>query len=286
MITIRTLDDINRLIYERVTENQSLEYKAADSLSRSEKKELSKDVSGMANSEGGTIIYGIAETGRNTHIPDKIDPVNGDLFSKEWLEQSILSNISPVISGITIVPITISEGKFVFVVNVPKGDTAYQNTVDHKYYRRRNFKVEPMLDFEIREVMNRVKHPQFVVDFLLQLDYENGAGLRYKLLSSATNIGNIYAKHINYSFEVPNSILPDGWSHPEETRIFKQTNLYNNLLYIPILPGLKGSVKTVEVIKNWTADSDLRIKWRIYADSAPYKLGETLIKDIPIVNIY
>ncbi|MCW9706022.1 AlbA family DNA-binding domain-containing protein [Fodinibius salsisoli] len=56
-------DDINNLIKNEVEESLILEFKRAGSLSkkRKDKKEIGKDVSAVANSDGGIIIYGIAE---------------------------------------------------------------------------------------------------------------------------------------------------------------------------------------------------------------------------------
>ena len=65
------------LIANQVEENIHLDYKGGDSLQKTDgkKKELSKDVSAFANSDGGTIIYGIKEFDdvARRHLPEKID---------------------------------------------------------------------------------------------------------------------------------------------------------------------------------------------------------------------
>jgi len=55
--------DIQALIHEQRRENFQLEYKRSDSLAKTDprKTEISKDVSAMANSAGGIIVYGIDE---------------------------------------------------------------------------------------------------------------------------------------------------------------------------------------------------------------------------------
>jgi predicted HTH transcriptional regulator len=52
-----------KLIENEIEESLTLEYKSAEALDRTDfkKKEITKDVSAMANSAGGTIIYGIFE---------------------------------------------------------------------------------------------------------------------------------------------------------------------------------------------------------------------------------
>ena len=81
-------------------------------------KEIAKDVSAFANSDGGCIIYGIEE---DKHLPKKIDSgVDHDKYTREWLENVITSNISPRIDGITISPIPLSPDNSVYIVDIPK----------------------------------------------------------------------------------------------------------------------------------------------------------------------
>ena len=55
--------DLDKLIADQVEDNLHLDYKAADALAKTDgkKKEVSKDISALANSDGGIIIYGIKE---------------------------------------------------------------------------------------------------------------------------------------------------------------------------------------------------------------------------------
>ena len=83
-----TLEKINQLIENQVQENLNLEYKSSGALKKipDAKKEITKDVSAMANSDGGIIIYGMIEN-KETHIPESIDTIDQGEFPKEWLEQ-------------------------------------------------------------------------------------------------------------------------------------------------------------------------------------------------------
>jgi predicted HTH transcriptional regulator len=84
---------IQQYIDNGIEESLTLDYKAADALSKSDskKKEITKDVSAMANSSGGIIIYGIREYSDpdKRHLAEKIDSIDRRLFSKEWLEHVI-----------------------------------------------------------------------------------------------------------------------------------------------------------------------------------------------------
>lgn len=161
-------DRLLRLIGDRIEENAELEYKAAAGLKSDQKgkEEITKDVSAMANAAGGTIIYGISEfqDRAQEHLPEKIDPVDRLQFSKEWLEQ-VVSQIKPRIDGLRVVPVQLASANnhVVYVVEVPKGETAHQ-ALTLRYHRRYNFEVLPMLDHEIRDVMNRRRSPRLVVE--------------------------------------------------------------------------------------------------------------------------
>lgn len=161
---------IRQMIADKIEESLVLDYKQADSLSKTDgkKKEIAKDVSAFANSAGGTIIYGIAEDTSNRHLPGTIVPVNRNEFSKEWLEH-VIRNIRPRIYGVIIHPVAIgaSEIDVVYVVEIPASDTAHQST-DHRYYRRYNFESVPMEDHEIRDVMGRRQNPKVVIEFSIE----------------------------------------------------------------------------------------------------------------------
>ena len=138
---IQDISDIENLILNQVEENVHLDYKAADALQKTAgiKKEVSKDISAFANSDGGIVIYGVKEFTESAkkHLPEKIDPIDRNLISKEWLEQVINSNISPRIDGIKITPISIHtvKDKVVYVVEIPKSNTAHQ-AGDQRYYKK------------------------------------------------------------------------------------------------------------------------------------------------------
>lgn len=159
-------EKLNQYITDKVEENSHLDYKASGSLDLSggakaqatKKNEIAKDVSAFANSDGGTIIYGIAEYNEeSTHLPEKIDPIDRTLITKETLERIINTRISPTIQDIKITPVTIGEeqnNKVVYVVEIPKGNTAHQAS-DKRYYRRYNFESIMMEDWEIKDIINR-----------------------------------------------------------------------------------------------------------------------------------
>lgn len=155
MIEIKNIGDVRGLILNQVEENIHLDYKAAEALAKTDgkRKEIAKDVSAFANSDGGLIIYGVKEfqDSTNRHLPEKLDPIDRNNFSKEWLEQVINGGISPRIESIKIssIPIEESSNKVIYIVEIPKSVTAHQAS-DFRYYKRYNFESSAMHDFEVR----------------------------------------------------------------------------------------------------------------------------------------
>jgi hypothetical protein len=161
--------ELQRHMDNKVEESLTLDYKAGDALGTSDgkKREITKDVSAMANSAGGIIIYGIKEYDEDDkkHLPEKFTPIDRTQFSKEWLEQ-IINSIQPRINGIIIHSVDLNTGSndVAYVVEIPQGTTAHQ-AKDKRYYKRFNFLSEAMEDYEIRDVMNRQTLPDVTVQF-------------------------------------------------------------------------------------------------------------------------
>lgn len=227
---------VEEYITQGIEESLTLDYKAAGSLAKTDGKrtEITKDVSAMANSAGGIIIYGMTEDATNRHLPGAIDPVDRNQISKEWLEQ-IISNIRPKIDGLVIYPVSISTAPnhVVYVVDIPQSHTAHQAT-DKRYYKRFNFQSEPMEDYEIRDVMGRGQYPRIELEFeivVTQEEFTTGGttyvgGMpinlpgqqpkpievhivdKYKLVIWAFNSGRVYAQYVNAFIEIPDVLLP------------------------------------------------------------------------------
>ena len=288
MVQVWDQTRVQQYIDDGIEESQKLDYKAAGALDKSggKRKEITKDVSAMANTDGGVIIYGLKEDSNNRHLPGQIDPVNRLDFSKESLQQ-VIGNIRPKIDGLLIYPVPIgnSNTDVVYVVEIPKSHTVHQAS-DKRYYKRFNFECVAMDDYEIREAMNRGQHPRIVLYFKLVRirSFKTEEGLTkevgnpiYNLKVYATNSGSVRATDKDIKIQLP--------SEDERTRL--RTMDYDATDDgKPIFPG------RCKYIRNYTLGNDfealplenLFLTWIVSADDAPKSEGEVAFSNIKVID--
>jgi hypothetical protein len=206
-----TLDDLINLNSE---ESINLEFKRGDALNKADKNkiELSKDVSAMANADGGVIIYGIVE---KNHKADSYSFVDGNVITKEWLENVLNSRIHRRIEGLIIEAIRYNNdfNKSIYVVKIPRSKNAPHMTSEKKFYKRFNFQAVQMEEYEIRALYSRPENT------LLKLVF-NGVGQRagtfiggkfdqyfVSLVFSATNIGSTIESLYKLQLMIPGSLV-------------------------------------------------------------------------------
>ena len=147
-----TPTSLQSLIDNKVEESLNLEYKSSGAFdnNQTKKREIAITVSSFSNANGGLVIYGIEE--RN-HLPKAFSYINGSVYTKEWLEQSIMSNCSRNIEGLEIIPIRFDDDikKTVYAVKVPSNES-FPIMVNTRFYRRHNFMSVPMEEYEVRSL--------------------------------------------------------------------------------------------------------------------------------------
>ena len=233
-------------IRDQIEESDQLDYKASGALVKESKAadEIGKDISAFANSAGGTVIYGIKEFRENDkrHLPERLDPIDRSKITREWLEHQI-NRIEPKIPDLKIIAVLLKSGDAhaAYVVEIPKGTTAYQ-APDGRYYRRYNFESLPMRDHEIRDVMNRRKHPSVETTLKMWLSPSTGKG---GLHCNITNTGLILARYVMTSIRCPME-MHGYFLAEEEKHSYKSLHdgefIYWNLtasnkLGLPLFPG-------------------------------------------------
>lgn len=295
---IRIPDDVTqrphwleRFLADKEPESSTIEYKRGvvlDNLKGPGEhevlKEFSKDISAMANAGGGVIIFGIAEEEDEfkKKVPTHFELPSASHVTMEGLDQKCRAHIFPPIDGLKIVPIIPKANmgsQPCFVFEVPQSDTAHQ-AKDGKYYRRGNATTDFMRDYEVREVMGRLKHPDVIaqVFHIRHHDYQKG-NFHIKL----TNRGNTFCRFVHVNLVVPLTfggpygapvwekdwkVIPtergqgmelifDNGGNP----IFPGMTLYANFVYE------KGGEITWARPGEGNLSSSIRL--RLYADNAP-----------------
>lgn len=208
-----TKEYLEQIIADQIEESSQIEYKAADALGKSDgkKSEITKDISALANSAGGILIYGIREHSNSDlkHLPEKLDPVDQSQYSKEWLDQ-ITASIQPRIDGLRIIPIRVgpNTSDYCYVVDVPQSGTAHQAR-DHRYYRRRNFEATAMEDYEIRDVMNRRKHPVLDAAILIAPPsmYGDPSNISIRVSNTSRILARYYLIVVRMPFRLTNGLI-------------------------------------------------------------------------------
>jgi len=307
--------DIQKYIDDKIQESLLLDYKAANSLEKNDAKrrEITKDVSAMANSAGGIIIYGIREHLEvdKKYLPEKIDPIDRLEISKEWLEH-VINNIRPRIDGLTIFPVSMNSdtNHVIYVVEIPQGTTAHQ-ALDKRYYKRFNFESAPMEDHEIRDVMNRNKFP--IVDLGLSIESRRitmGRSIlrRNTLIIRAKNVGQLYAQFVNCRIYLPSSFAPGEVSffgkdfeeiegkpyfvlsknntRRDILRVGENTTTEGTSWFDPILPSL-SHIWHWKLPRNFDKSKlamDDKIIWEVFADNSPPRSGKVPATEIEYVN--
>lgn len=194
-----TENDLQALERQQIPEALDLEYKGADALINSDanKREISKDVSAMANAAGGTIIYGVSEDKRSRMmtLTGGIDP---KLVTNEWLEQVIGSGIQRRIDGLRINQIalnTVDPGKVAYIVWIPQSTRAPHMARDHRFYKRLGTTTALMEEYEIRDVARREDSPDLRLDFSLAgSPVPHDPGLDTSQLVLVVSISNLSAQ--------------------------------------------------------------------------------------------
>ncbi len=189
-----TVEDLHRFVSNNVQESIHLDYKDSRALlSKDLSRELPKDVSAFANSDGGVLIFGIRE---EASFPIAVDQgADNSVVSRERIEQIITSNVAPRIDGLIIRQIPLSDTHSAYAIAVPKSYRGpHQDRHTHKYYKRYNFKSAPMEDYEIADLRSRGQALRPLV--------EVGVEIRHGtlFLLEIRNNGDFPARNVRFHF--------------------------------------------------------------------------------------
>lgn len=208
-----TIDDIQALIDNHAEEGVHLELKRADALSEKHADKITKAFSAFANSDGGLVIYGIAE---ENHVASEYSFIDGNKITTETIS-TFARYVQPSINGLKIYPIR-KDGDFsksIYVVQVPKSENAPHMAKDHRFYKRNNVESIPMEYFDVKDVMNRVQYPKLgIACCFLNMIPQRSKGQEhttYNFFAMLENYGKTLShdyKLVSYFFCVDETISP------------------------------------------------------------------------------
>jgi len=221
-----TQEDILELIEDEIEESLNLDFKRAESLEQTDgrKKEIAKDVSSFANSDGGIIVYGIEE---GDYKATGISFIDGEKITKEWLEQVINSDIHRRIKGIEIYPIRFDNDikKTVYVVKIPASNNSPHMAKNFRYYKRSNFETICMDEYEVRQAYQKRENTKMIIgDIIFNEIYSRKlsnsflSDINYILGFQVKNVGNVVEKLYKLEIHIPKKI----YSVENQTNSFYQ----------------------------------------------------------------
>ncbi len=232
-------DDIKRLIDLGISESKTLEYKMElkiDADKDKNKAEFLADITALANTDGGIIIYGIKEEkdekGNNKGVPFEVTGIIVDNKDKliPSIEDIIRSGTDPKINSPAI-HFVLVEGKTVLLIGISKF-AALPHMVTAKssnFYKRRNSGKYPVDTNELNDM--------FMSNFTINERVKNFVSERIAEVSQSNMFPEPVLEEVGSFFM---HIIPI--SHMNESMIDLTSSVNKNYLSLRIPPIGRGEV--------------------------------------------
>lgn len=147
-----TKDDIKQLVYNQVFEGKTLEYKSVlPGNGDEDKKEFLADVSSLANTDGGDLIYGVSEDKKEIKADFGIEIANTDIEIQR-LENIIREGLSPRIDA-NLNAIYVGDKKFILIIRIKPSLNSPHRVVfknSNRFYKRNSNGKYEMDVFELK----------------------------------------------------------------------------------------------------------------------------------------
>jgi len=244
-----TADQLQQVLDEHVQEGMYLDLKRGAALDKSSaaRSELVKDCTGFANAGGGIILYGVAEENiEGVPAAASLSPVATPSIDSNWITNVLRSNTSPPLGHFDVWELDVPGGR-VIAIEIEAAATAHQNLFDRRYYQRAGRSTEPMVDFQIRDVMSRKLRPEVLVEPKLVrkplFDKTRKPEYRKAPHVSITNVGQVTLEKWRFEIDLPYEIIRDS-DYPDK---FESKDPLAHLSWVD---GHRGVVSLVRDDKN------------------------------------
>jgi len=223
------LNDIYRFIDEKQEENLSLEFKTiknGSKISKDDKKNYAKALSGFANSSGGIVVWGIYASKNELDIDCAIEtnPIKDVRHFVSRLNELENDAVSPHVDGVRHKKIFLENstdcGFAVTLVPESLSGPHMAKLGEYRYYKRSGDTFYKMEHFDIEDMFGRRKKPKLQISSLVEKRKEI-----FKITLGIENIGRGSAKAPYLSFKIPepftlNQYGIDGNGHEILPRIY------------------------------------------------------------------
>ncbi|HXB54914.1 MAG TPA: ATP-binding protein [Vicinamibacteria bacterium] len=173
---------LRRIAENQVAENLTLEFKRELSLdTKEEKREAAKDISAMANTVGGQILYGVAEKklADGSKVASAIMQLTDGAVDSQ-LADVLANGVHPRVYP-TMRKVAIAKGGFVLIVQVRRSYADLHMVIGYetfRYYKRDAKGTVPMTEPEVRQEYERIALAKVSLDTKLSEVIEAEARVR------------------------------------------------------------------------------------------------------------
>jgi hypothetical protein len=167
-----------------------------------DKNHLSEALSGFANADGGTLIYGLVAKGGDRDKPDvvtSVDPLQKLSHAHSEVLALVGQLVQPPVEGVQVLQREFSKqpGSGFLLVYIPASDQAPHRAVrDREYYRRHGSGFFRMEHYEVAEMFGRRKKPSLRLwtEVRKRYDKEGTVG-RCDIIVGLENLGRGLARY-------------------------------------------------------------------------------------------
>lgn len=267
---------------------------------------LSKQISAFSNGAGGRIFLGLDDDGQ----------IDGGVLiqlkgggTRAWLEDIIPTLVEPPLKDFNVYEVPrrgkrskITAGCAVYIIEIESSENAPHQALDYRYYLRIAGKSRPMGNVHIQDILHRRRHPQMEMSRIspygspehIESD-PRGPKVAICFQAFLENQGRTLAHHVGASVLIPRPLV-DAYTrrktlYEEGVEVTQEPGELAFFRYNPqpVFPGQGLLFLRFWVVihaRNRRAyhGEQAKIGWRVYADDAPPKHGEVLLRRFAVIK--